>query len=150
MFLYESNKRLTIIRRIQSAFIRLPLFSFLRMQSDATFRCQNAIEERKNLQNRRNGNFLIHANSNNDIPLYTYSNYEYISIRETCEECLESGIESETRECITKNNEPIRERCDNRAALLALKLIKLNEIKPVTVLFKLTLSVTTLNLNYPS
>lgn len=82
--------------------------------------------------------------------MYTYSNYEYISIRETCEECLESGIESETRECVTKNNEPIRERCDNRAALLALKLIKLNEIKPVTVLFKLTLSVTTLNLNYPS
>ena len=63
MFLYESNKRLAIIRRIRNAFIRLPLFSFLRMQSDATFRCQNAIEGKKNLQNRRNGNFLIHTNS---------------------------------------------------------------------------------------
>ena len=47
MFLYESNKRLAIIRRVRNVFIRLPLFSFLRMQSDATFRCQNAIQEKK-------------------------------------------------------------------------------------------------------
>lgn len=70
---------------------------------------------------RRNSNFVIHTSSNMDsLCTHINSNLEYISMRATCKECLESGIESETKERIQKINEPISERYDNRAVLLAL------------------------------
>lgn len=124
MLLYESNKRLAIIRRTRHTFIRLPLFSFLRMQPDAT----SVVKTRsikKTLENRINGNFLIHTNSKKDLSLYTYhqtrSIFRYVKrVKNAWNQ--ESKVKVKP---LQKNKEPISKRYDNWAALLALTLIKL-------------------------
>lgn len=151
MCLYESNKRLAIIRRILNTVHSTSSF----------FISQNAIWCHFSLSNRDQGKKTSRIEET--VTFWFIQTLRRLSL---CPHIQTSSIfrcvkrvknawnqESKVKpkNVSQKNNEPIRERCNNWTDLLALigQQTRLKQIKPVTVLFKLTLSVTSLNLNYP-